>query len=72
MSVFGRALLGLALTIIQSLECQLNTLGICGALHESVVGKRAALAKYARAVEQGTVNVIRPTYSLDVATDPFN
>jgi hypothetical protein len=71
-SVFGRALLGLVLTIIQSLECQLNTLGIRGALHESVVGKQVALAKYARAVEQGTVSVVRPTYSFDVATDPFN
>ncbi|KAJ7480224.1 hypothetical protein B0H11DRAFT_2215007 [Mycena galericulata] len=47
------------------LECQLNTIGVSGALHESVVGKAAALAKYAAAVRRREVGVVTPPY-LDV------
>ncbi|KAJ7836215.1 hypothetical protein B0H13DRAFT_1913219 [Mycena leptocephala] len=44
------------------LECQLNTLGVSGAVHESVKGKTAALRKYTVAVQQGDVGVVAPTY----------
>ncbi|KAJ7469739.1 hypothetical protein B0H11DRAFT_2238184 [Mycena galericulata] len=47
------------------LECQLNTMGVSGALHESVLGKSAALAKYAAALRRREVAVVTPPY-LDV------
>ncbi|KAK7007689.1 hypothetical protein R3P38DRAFT_2792515 [Favolaschia claudopus] len=37
------------------LECQLNTLCVSGAVHESVVTKSEALVKYAEAVQRGDV-----------------
>ncbi|KAJ6462541.1 hypothetical protein C8R45DRAFT_1220536 [Mycena sanguinolenta] len=45
------------------LECQLNTLGLPNALHESIVGKPQALAKYADAVTRHEVSVILPSYT---------
>ncbi|KAJ7093761.1 hypothetical protein C8R44DRAFT_890665 [Mycena epipterygia] len=48
------------------LECQLNTLGVSGALHESVVGKAAAIAKYAAANHRGHVGSAPPLYPFDV------
>ncbi|KAJ7936286.1 hypothetical protein B0H13DRAFT_1853648 [Mycena leptocephala] len=48
------------------LECQLNTLGVKGALHQSIEGKDAAVAKYLAAVGQGNVAVVSPPYE-----DPF-
>ncbi|KAJ7097100.1 hypothetical protein B0H15DRAFT_945771 [Mycena belliarum] len=42
------------------LECQLNTVGISKALHESVHGRDTAMEKYARAVRQGEVSFISP------------
>ncbi|KAJ7860812.1 hypothetical protein B0H14DRAFT_3445780 [Mycena olivaceomarginata] len=52
------------------LECQLNTLGLSGALHESIPGKANTLAKYAAAVRRGDVSVIQHTYTLHTS-DPF-
>ncbi|KAJ7907847.1 hypothetical protein B0H13DRAFT_2331944 [Mycena leptocephala] len=37
------------------LECQLNTLGVRGALHESVIGRACAFSKYAKAESAGAV-----------------
>ncbi|KAJ7436532.1 hypothetical protein B0H11DRAFT_2255529 [Mycena galericulata] len=48
------------------LESQLNTLGVRGALHESIKGKDAALAKYAHALRRGEVAVVSPPYPDDV------
>ncbi|KAJ7700213.1 hypothetical protein B0H16DRAFT_1483973 [Mycena metata] len=57
------------------LECQLNTLGVRRSLHESIVGRAAAFAKYNRALAGGQVSVVPPTYygGVDGAndTDPF-
>ncbi|KAJ7137328.1 hypothetical protein C8R43DRAFT_955536 [Mycena crocata] len=50
------------------LECQLNTLGISGALHESIIDQAAAFAKFAAAA--GTVRYLPPTYYVDYS-DPF-
>ncbi|KAJ6557481.1 hypothetical protein B0H19DRAFT_1261104 [Mycena capillaripes] len=48
----------------QALECQLNTLGVSGALHVSVEGKAAALAKFRAAVARGCeVAVVSPVYT---------
>ncbi|KAJ7481408.1 hypothetical protein B0H11DRAFT_1915560 [Mycena galericulata] len=41
------------------LESQLNTLGIPGAIHESVEGKAAALDKYNAAVRRGEISILR-------------
>ncbi|KAJ7812690.1 hypothetical protein B0H13DRAFT_1926024 [Mycena leptocephala] len=52
----------LNLLLVLSLECQLNTLGVSGAVHESVKGKIAALRKYTMAVEKAMlcrVNCVR-------------
>ncbi|KAJ7432731.1 hypothetical protein FB451DRAFT_1420337 [Mycena latifolia] len=49
------------------LECQLNTLGISGAVYESIEGLVAARRKYDEAVERGDVGIIAPSYS----SDPF-
>ncbi|KAJ7477126.1 hypothetical protein B0H11DRAFT_2234603 [Mycena galericulata] len=51
------------------LESQLNTLGIPGAIHESVEGKAAALDKYNAAVRRGEVRSVVPVYSPSVASD---
>jgi hypothetical protein len=55
-----------------SLECQLNTLGVRGAVHEGVVGRAAAFSKYTVAVARGNTRLIPPAY-LEVADslDPF-
>ncbi|KAJ7932990.1 hypothetical protein B0H13DRAFT_1856600 [Mycena leptocephala] len=54
------------------LKCQLNTLGVRGAVHESVVGKAAALAKFAAAMEcPNEIVVVTPTYSNHDPSDPF-
>ncbi|KAJ7849476.1 hypothetical protein B0H13DRAFT_1906154 [Mycena leptocephala] len=42
------------------LECQLNTLGVRGALHESVIGRSVALAKYAAAARGGNTRMAPP------------
>ncbi|KAJ7123800.1 hypothetical protein C8R43DRAFT_1135851 [Mycena crocata] len=53
------------------LECQLNTVGIPGALHESVVGKTLALHKYTQATQTPReVAVVAPAYH-DCNSDPF-
>ncbi|KAJ7823466.1 hypothetical protein B0H13DRAFT_1919607 [Mycena leptocephala] len=46
----------------QRVSFALNTLGVSGAVHESVKGKIAALRKYTMAVEKGDVGVVAPTY----------
>ncbi|KAJ7492944.1 hypothetical protein B0H11DRAFT_2228267 [Mycena galericulata] len=48
------------------LESQLNTLGVRGALHESIKGKDTALAKYVHALRRGEVAVVSPPYPDDV------
>ncbi|KAJ7926728.1 hypothetical protein B0H13DRAFT_2313225 [Mycena leptocephala] len=53
------------------LECQLNTVGVRGALHESVVGRATAFAKYAKARDGGRIKVLAPMYHEDPETDPF-
>jgi hypothetical protein len=45
-----------------SLECQLNTLGVRGALHESVIGRSVALAKYAAAARGGNTRMAPPPW----------
>jgi hypothetical protein len=55
-----------------SLECQLNTLGVRGAVHESVTGRARAFAKFATAQSAGLVKVVAPTYYPDARdADPF-
>ncbi|KAJ6557788.1 hypothetical protein B0H19DRAFT_1261386 [Mycena capillaripes] len=52
------------------LECQLNTLGVSGALHEAIEGKEAAQAKFRAAVACGSkVAVVSPVYT--EVGDPF-
>jgi hypothetical protein len=47
-----------------SLECQLNTVGVRGALHQSVEGISAALAKFAAAAGRGEATIAEvPPYS---------
>lgn len=58
------------LTFIYSLESQLNTLGIRGAVYESVPGKPAAFTKYAEAAARQDVASLAPAYSAE-ATDLF-
>ncbi|KAJ7878304.1 hypothetical protein B0H13DRAFT_1892770 [Mycena leptocephala] len=57
------------------LECQLNTLGVQGAVHHSVVGKANALAAYAAATQRGDVGVVLPSYPAhqnpSTPSDPF-
>ncbi|KAJ7836826.1 hypothetical protein B0H13DRAFT_1912885 [Mycena leptocephala] len=54
------------------LECQLNTLGVPGSLHQSVAGKANALAMYAAAVELSNTGVVAPTYwAASTSSDPF-
>ncbi|KAJ7798997.1 hypothetical protein B0H13DRAFT_1933427 [Mycena leptocephala] len=53
------------------LECQLNTVGVRSALHESVVGRAAAFAKFARARDGGRIKVLAPMYHEDLEMDPF-
>ncbi|KAJ7676724.1 hypothetical protein DFH06DRAFT_1122030 [Mycena polygramma] len=56
------------------LECQLNTMGVRRAVHESVEGKDFAFAKYARARAARLTEYLMPTYHPDVVsieTDPF-
>ncbi|KAJ7472808.1 hypothetical protein FB451DRAFT_1399006 [Mycena latifolia] len=49
------------------LESQLNTLGVPGALHKAIEGRRAALEKYAAATQHGDVSgVPPPAYSDDI------
>ncbi|KAJ7430876.1 hypothetical protein B0H11DRAFT_2262776 [Mycena galericulata] len=48
------------------LESQLNTLGVRGALYESIEGKHVALEKYAAACSRGEVAAILPPYPADV------
>ncbi|KAJ7618938.1 hypothetical protein DFH06DRAFT_1342505 [Mycena polygramma] len=48
------------------LECQLNTLGIKGAIHHVVNGKSCAMQKYREALERGDVRVLTPAYSSSV------
>ncbi|KAJ7176158.1 hypothetical protein C8R43DRAFT_1118685 [Mycena crocata] len=53
------------------LECQLNTLGVRGALHESVVGPELALHKYTQAnLRPSEVAVVTPPYR-NHNSDPF-
>ncbi|KAJ6547925.1 hypothetical protein DFH09DRAFT_1320602 [Mycena vulgaris] len=52
------------------LESQLNTLGIRGCVHESLLGRAAAFSKYAAAERRGDIAVLTPTYS-EESTDPF-
>jgi hypothetical protein len=55
-----------------SLESQLNTLGVRGAVHESVVGRAAAFSKYTAAVARGSTRVIPPVYlEAGDSLDPF-
>lgn len=49
-----------------SVECQLNTVGVRGALHESIEGKSIALSKYNAAVHRGEVAVVTPPFPDDV------
>ncbi|KAJ7882723.1 hypothetical protein B0H13DRAFT_1890745 [Mycena leptocephala] len=54
------------------LECQLNTLGVHGTLHESVIGRACAFSKYAKAESTGLVKVVAPMYYPDAHdADPF-
>ncbi|KAJ7457541.1 hypothetical protein B0H11DRAFT_2243298 [Mycena galericulata] len=54
------------------LECQLNTLGVRGAVHESIKGEAAACAKYRSAVARSETAVVTPTYFAEIdASDPF-
>ncbi|KAJ7126219.1 hypothetical protein C8R44DRAFT_874591 [Mycena epipterygia] len=54
------------------LESQLNTLGVPGALHESVAGHGAALIKYNSARQRGDVATVAPAYyALDESDDVF-
>ncbi|KAJ7450432.1 hypothetical protein FB451DRAFT_1410407 [Mycena latifolia] len=54
------------------LECQLNTLGIRGAVHESIEGQVAACRKYDEARDRGDVAVVAPTYyAYTDSSDPF-
>ncbi|KAJ7117331.1 hypothetical protein C8R43DRAFT_1137627 [Mycena crocata] len=55
------------------LECQLNTLGVRGSLHESITGTRAeAVAKFEAATNLVTICSVPPTYHPDSASvDPF-
>lgn len=43
-----------------SLESQLNTVGIPGALHESIQGRDAAFSKFARAQRRGQTETVPP------------
>ncbi|KAJ7764953.1 hypothetical protein DFH07DRAFT_770228 [Mycena maculata] len=47
------------------LECQLNTVGLSNALHESVVGRPAALAKFAAARSRNEVSEVLPPQPLE-------
>ncbi|KAJ7642646.1 hypothetical protein DFH06DRAFT_1137194 [Mycena polygramma] len=56
------------------LESQLNTLGVRGAVHESVEGKDFAFQKFARARTEHMTRFLLPTYHPDVISsevDPF-
>ncbi|KAJ7079882.1 hypothetical protein C8R43DRAFT_1143204 [Mycena crocata] len=49
------------------LECQLNTLGVRGALHKGIIGRAAAINKYLQAVDGFEVGeAAPPEYSVDV------
>ncbi|KAJ7115653.1 hypothetical protein C8R43DRAFT_1138111 [Mycena crocata] len=52
------------------LECQLNTLGVRGSLHESVRGREAAFAKFYSADDNHNVTGVPPTYR-GPPNDPF-
>ncbi|KAJ7454347.1 hypothetical protein B0H11DRAFT_2245003 [Mycena galericulata] len=54
------------------LESQLNTMGVRGALYESINGEAQARAKYAKAVRNHKVAVVTPTYiDIELDADPF-
>ncbi|KAJ7468413.1 hypothetical protein B0H11DRAFT_2238879 [Mycena galericulata] len=48
------------------LESQLNTLGVRGALYESIEGRDTAFEKYAGACRRGDIAVVPPPYPADV------
>ncbi|KAJ7744435.1 hypothetical protein DFH07DRAFT_963661 [Mycena maculata] len=53
------------------LECQLNTLGVRNALHESVWGWNTAVSKYTAAVRCGETSVVMPPFPQDFDEDVF-
>jgi hypothetical protein len=69
LSTFQPSTYGYALNnYLFSLECQLNTIGVRGALHESILGWSAAWTKFTEATGRNETRVApAPTYT-DVFT----